>query len=662
MLVMIIICIWVGVDFPSYFMSKSYLLLPKQMPPRRDPTNNNNDNGVPDYMQQLLQGQAQLIQLLTQNMNNNQYPPPPPPPPLVDTLARFLRLNPQRFSSTPEPIVDNDWLRSVNRNLETIGCTEAERVRFASHLLEGPAAAWWDNYLVTYPIDTITWAQFQAAFRAAHVSAGAMSLKKKEFCSLRQGGRSVAEYVEEFNKLARYAPDDVRDDAARQEKFLEGLNDELGVQLTVATFANCQGLIDKAIVLEGKQQAIENHKRKYNNNGGKYNSGPQQKSRNSYDGNGGHSHGHNHNGGNGHVHSGGHHHHGGKGHNHNGHNHHNGNRNGNGNGKGNGNGGNYNQNRQGVNTQKDLSQVQCYKCRKMGHYSNMCPETKDNNGNSGVSKPNPFNKGHVNHVNVEEVYDEPDAVIGKFLINSAPALVLFDSGASHSFISRVFVDKHELRTVALKSPILISSPGAEMSASLGFYQIRLAIGQHVFPSDLIILKSQGLDVILGMDWLAKYQGVIDCASRSITLRTPTGLKIKYVSKYRHKHAQVNSLEGGSLDDKRVVRDYPDVFLEELPGMPPDRDIEFLFDLILGTGPIAKRPYRMPVNELAELKEQIRELQAKGVICPSSSPWGAQVLFVEKKYGSLRMCVDYRCLNDVNIKNKCPIPVINDLFD
>ena len=154
-------------------------------------------------------------------------------------------------------------------------------------MLEGPAAAWWDNYLVTYPIEAITWAQFQSAFRAAHVSASAMSLKKREFCSLRQGGHSTAEYVEEFNKLARYAPDDVRNDAVRQEKFLEGLNDELGVQLTVATFANCQGLIEKAIVLEGKQQAIENRKRKYNN-GGKYNSGPHQKPRTSYGGNGGH--------------------------------------------------------------------------------------------------------------------------------------------------------------------------------------------------------------------------------------------------------------------------------------------------------------------------------------------------------------------------------------
>ena len=97
-------------------------------------------------------------------------------------------------------------------------------------------------------------------------------------------------------------------------------------------------------------------------------------------------------------------------------------------------------------------------------------------------------------------------------------------------------------------------------------------------------------------------------------------------------------------------------------MPPDRDIEFLIDLIPDTGPIARRPYRMPPQELEELKKQIRELQAQGFIRPSSSPWGAPVLFVEKKDGTLRMCVDYRSLNEVTIKNKYPLPMINDLFD
>jgi hypothetical protein len=97
-------------------------------------------------------------------------------------------------------------------------------------------------------------------------------------------------------------------------------------------------------------------------------------------------------------------------------------------------------------------------------------------------------------------------------------------------------------------------------------------------------------------------------------------------------------------------------------MPPDRDIEFLIELLPGTPPISKRPYRMPVNELVELKKQIAELQAKGFIRPSSSPWGAPVLFVEKKDGTQRMCVNYRSLNEVTIKNKYPLPRIEDLFD
>jgi hypothetical protein len=112
----------------------------------------------------------------------------------------------------------------------------------------------------------------------------------------------------------------------------------------------------------------------------------------------------------------------------------------------------------------------------------------------------------------------------------------------------------------------------------------------------------------------------------------------------------------------VVRDFPDVFPEELPGMPPDREVEFVIDLLPGTAPISKRPYRMAVEELKELKKQLTELQEAGYIRPSSSPWGAPVLFVQKKDGSQRMCVDYRSLNDVTVKNKYPLPRIEDLFD
>ena len=125
---------------------------------------------------------------------------------------------------------------------------------------------------------------------------------------------------------------------------------------------------------------------------------------------------------------------------------------------------------------------------------------------------------------------------------------------------------------------------------------------------------------------------------------------------------VFSMEAKSLKEVPVVNEYPDVFPEELTGMPPNRDIEFVIDLVPGTAPIAKRPYRMAASELAELKKQLEELQRIGFIRPSSSPCGAPVLFVKKKDGSMRLCVDYRALNEVTIKNKYPLPRIDDLFD
>jgi hypothetical protein len=145
------------------------------MPPRRALNNNNNNNVI----QQLVTSQAQLMQMMTQfiqasanNNNNNNHPPPPPlpPPPQVDRLARFLRLRPNNFSSATEPIVADDWLRSVNKDLITCECTDDEKVQFTAHLLEGPAALWWETYQITHPIDGLDWDTFREGFRNAHIS------------------------------------------------------------------------------------------------------------------------------------------------------------------------------------------------------------------------------------------------------------------------------------------------------------------------------------------------------------------------------------------------------------------------------------------------------------------------------------------------------------
>ncbi|GJS92914.1 putative reverse transcriptase domain-containing protein [Tanacetum coccineum] len=121
-------------------------------------------------------------------------------------------------------------------------------------------------------------------------------------------------------------------------------------------------------------------------------------------------------------------------------------------------------------------------------------------------------------------------------------------------------------------------------------------------------------------------------------------------------------EGKQIKDVPIVRDFPEVFPEDLPGLPPARPVEFQIDLIPGAAPVARAPYRLAPSEMKELSEQLQELSDKGFIRPSSSPWGAPVLFVKKKDGSFRMCIDYRELNKLTVKNRYPLPRIDDLFD
>ncbi|KAL0546159.1 hypothetical protein IC582_016065 [Cucumis melo] len=214
---------------------------------------------------------------------------------------------------------------------------------------------------------------------------------------------------------------------------------------------------------------------------------------------------------------------------------------------------------------------------------------------------------------------------------------------------------------------------------------QIEIAGHVIEVTLIVLDMLDFDVILGMDWLAANHASIDCSRKEVTFNPPSMASFKFNGGGSKSLPQVISairasklLSQGtwgilasvvdtreadvSLSSEPVVRDYPDVFPEELPGLPPHREVEFAIELEPGTVPISRAPYRMAPAELKELKVQLQELLDKGFIRPSVSPWGAPVLFVKKKDGSMRLCIDYRELNKVTVKNRYPLPRIDDLFD
>ncbi|WVZ89427.1 hypothetical protein U9M48_035838 [Paspalum notatum var. saurae] len=193
----------------------------------------------------------------------------------------------------------------------------------------------------------------------------------------------------------------------------------------------------------------------------------------------------------------------------------------------------------------------------------------------------------------------------------------------------------------------------------------MEIGAETFIINPVVLPHQGIDIILGMNWMTENNAVLDIGSRTIQLRSRVSGKVirVHMPDMKHMVATVNATELDEIKKIPVVCDFPDVFPEELPGLPPDRDVEFRIDLVPGTAPVSKRPYRMAPDELKELKIQLQEQLDKGFIRPSSSPWGCPALFVEKKdQGGKRLCVDYRPLNAVTVKNKYPIPHIDILFD
>jgi hypothetical protein len=255
-----------------------------------------------------------------------------------------------------------------------------------------------------------------------------------------------------------------------------------------------------------------------------------------------------------------------------------------------------------------------------------------------------------------------------FFINDTSAVVLFDFGVSHSFISAAYVEKHNSPIALLKYQMIVSSPGGDMTVRQLCPKVNLKIRGVDFVTNLIVLESNDIDVILGMDWLSKHKVLIDCTKKSLKLTTPDGKELEFVvelavtTKVVANRAKENQLDASQGPMVPAVNEFPDDFPEELPGMPHDRDIKFVIDLMPGIVPIYKSPYRMATSQLAEFKEHIKELLEKGFIGPSSSPWRAPVIFVLKKDGTQRLCMVYHALNEVTVKNKYLLPRIDDLFD
>jgi hypothetical protein len=235
------------------------------------------------------------------------------------------------------------------------------------------------------------------------------------------------------------------------------------------------------------------------------------------------------------------------------------------------------------------AEQRCFACSEKGQFANKCPNSHPCTNPLIATTPTPthgansipvaakqnYVHGKVNHVIVEEAHEALDVVIGMIFINNTSVVVLFDSGQSHPFISATYVNKYNLPLTLLKCQMIVSSPRGDMPTRQLCLKMNLKIRGVDFVANLIVLESKGIDVILGMDWLSKHKVLIDCTKKSVKFTTPDGKENEFVTelvvttKGIANCAKVNQMKVSQGFVVPVVNEFLDVFLEELPCMPPN---------------------------------------------------------------------------------------------
>ncbi|GJY48552.1 reverse transcriptase domain-containing protein [Tanacetum coccineum] len=332
------------------------------------------------------------------------------------------------------------------------------------------------------------------------------------------------------------------------------------------------------------------------------------------------------------------------------------------------------------------SDVTCFGCGEKGHYKNKCP----NNGNQGGGNQirgnpqNPQNNQRQNQGNpkgnnqaststqggrrapgrvyslcAEAAVKDNNVVNGTFLINNVYASVLFDTGADRSFVSYAFSKYIDIPPTTLDTNYSVElADGKSLTTNTILRGCTLNLQNHLFEIDLLPIELGSFDVIVRMDWMAEHRAKVVCYEKTQKY-IDQGCQVFLIQMMKEEKTETSERR---IEDVPIVKDFSEVFCEDLPGLPPTRQVEFHIELIPEAAPVARAPYRLAPAEMKELAEQLKEFSDKGFIRPSSSLWGAPILFVKKKDGSFRMCIDYRELNKLTVKNRYPLPRTDDLFD
>ncbi|XP_073153287.1 uncharacterized protein [Henckelia pumila] len=550
---------------------------------------NNQNNQFLAGLTSLLQEQSrtqgaqiqQLLQAQTANAGNNHHAANQNP-----IYKRFLELGPPEFKGETDPLIAEQWFQAMETAFEFMQITDADRLRCATYMFRDDARVWWNGAKAALNLTTLTWNGFKDVFYGKYFTVSTRNRLAREFLEIRQGNMSIAEYVKKFERGRYFVPMILGDPAEELKHFTEGLN----------------AFIRKDVRLSGAKNYKEAGRDQQGNSNRKrpYQAPPQHRP--------------------------------------------------------------YQQQQTRPQGQKQLALPApklanaptacqkcgklhsghcmmgtgvCYLCKQPGNFAKECPQQR------GPVKGRVFAMTH-------EQVDTNSAIFTSMInVSSIPAHILIDTGATNSFIYVEFVNKSGLVPDKSISGFSISLPsGEELSSDLIIRGCSIQMQGHELYADLIILKMSDFDMIFGMDWLSCYEATIDCKRRTVSLKTKDGETFLFHATLKNNSSLLISvgkacqllnkgcagflasvtcdqeLPRSKLEDVEVVRDFPKVFPDDITGLPPAREVEFGIELMPGTQPSSKAPYRLALTEMKELKEQLQKLLNKGFIRPTISPWGA----------------------------------------
>ncbi|GJZ47920.1 putative reverse transcriptase domain-containing protein [Tanacetum coccineum] len=519
------------------------------------------------------------------------------------TFVGFMKCNPIVFCSVEGAVELRRWFEKTESVFEISECAEGKKVKFAAATLEGPALTWWKTKVATMSLETVnqmSWTKMKQLMTAEFCLIEEVQRMEHELWNLKVKEYDVVAYTQRFNELALMCPRMVEPERVKVDAYIQGLTDNIKGEVTSSKPADLNEAMRMAHkLMEQKSQArderiLEGKKRKWESFQSKNSSGKGNQKDNSCQTL-------------------------------------------------------QNSQKQGNARAMVTCTIKCHKCGKIGYKARYCKEKSVATGANAQPVWTCYDCGEQGHtrnrcpkkINQEEAGEvcgrayaikdvEPqglNVVTGMFLLNNLYAFVLFDLGFDMSFVDTRFGSMLDIDLVKIGASYEVElADGRVVSTNTILKGCTLNLVNHVFEINLMPIELGTFDVIIGMDWLVKHDAVIICGEKVV--RIPYGNKMlivesdngvsrlkviscikarKYVERGCHlflAHVTKNKSKEKRLEDMLVICDFPEVFPDELPGLPPPRQVEFRIDLVPRAAPVARVPYRLTLSEMRELLVQL----------------------------------------------------------